>query len=294
MADRGLPTPAGTRFTAGPTKNISMRIVHRSGRLRAHEISFCVTPYHLKGGTRVPEIPDQCPYRAEGPCHVVLDHLRERQTGPGFPLYVLRCQGHARGYTLYPPGYGPYAQESLVAVTPEGMPTMVSEEAPTVEAKPVPVPEPGPELTRFRPTYLGASVDAAEGRFWPSGAGEQAGVALRYPTQIRRIARALVGLGVAPDLDPADRLRISQQLNSGLVGKEEARQLNDVSINQLRATAVCRVLTTVREGWKAVRALTHSFYLAGIWGLPFFWDQQARVLRTEPFRRSGIGGAVGV
>jgi hypothetical protein len=269
-----------------------MRILHDFGRPCAHEISFCVTPYHQKGSAYVPEIPDQCPYRGEGPCSVVLDHLRERQTGPQFPLYVLRCQGHGRGYTLYPPGYGPYAQASLVAMTPEGLPTMVSQETPVVDAKPG--PEPGPELTRYLPTYLGAAIDAAAGRFWPPGAGEQADVALRYPTQIRRIARGLVALGLAPDLDPADRLRISQHLNTGLVGKEEAGQPANASTNQVRATAVCRILMAVREGWDAVRALTHSFYLGWIWGLPYFWDNQARVLRTEPFRRSGMEGTVRV
>lgn len=265
-----------------------MSSIHHSGRPCAHEIAFCVTAYHLQNGSYVPEIPDQCPYRGEGPCHVALDHLRERRTGPGHPLYVCRCLRHLRGYTIYPPGFGPYAQASLVAVTPDGKPTTVSQETPTADAK----PQPGSvDLVRFLPTYLGASVDAAAGRFWPSVAGGQGYVDLRYSTQIRRIGRALIGLGVAPDLDETDRLRISQHLGVELVGKEDERRAEDSSANQVRASIVCRILTKVREGWEAVKALTHAFYLAGVWGLPSFWDERARVLRTEPFRRSGMGGA---
>lgn len=264
-----------------------MSSIHHSGRPCAHEIAFCVVTYRLQGGSYVPEIPDQCPYGGEGPCHVALDHLRERLTGPGHPLYVCVCLRHLRGYTLYPPGFGPYAQASLVAVTPDGKPTTVSEESPTADPK---SPTGSVDLVRFLPTYLGASVDAATGRFWPPVAGGQGDVGLRYSTQIRRIGRALIGLGVAPDLDQADRLRISQHLGIELVDKVECR-IDSPSTNQVRASIVCRILTKVREGWEAVKALTHAFYLAGVWGLPSFWDERARVLRTEPFRRSGMGGA---
>lgn len=269
-----------------------MNTIHHSRRPCAHEIAFCVTLYHLVNGSYVPEIPDQCPYREEGPCHVVLDHLRERRTGPQHPLYVCRCLRHLIGYTLYPPGYGPYGQAPLVAMTPDGKPTTVSQEASATDAK----SGSESELTRFLPTYLGASVDAAEGRFWPSaaataGGGGEGDVDLRYSTQIRRILRALIGLGVAPDLDQTDRLRISQHLGIQLVGKEAECRMDDPSANQVRASTVCRILTKVGEGWKAVKELTHAFYLACIWGLPSFWDEQARVLRTEPFRRSGMGGA---
>ena len=84
-------------------------IAHCSS-FRARDLSFFVIPLHEADGDGVLENPGSWPYRkkdSDPPCRVVLDHLRDRSTGPCVPLRVCRCPAHARAYTLYPPSFGP-------------------------------------------------------------------------------------------------------------------------------------------------------------------------------------------
>ena len=63
----------------------------------------------------------QVPVPRRGPCSeysrqlccVGLHHLRERQTGPGHPLVVVRCTVHRRFFTIYPKGFVPYSRRRL-------------------------------------------------------------------------------------------------------------------------------------------------------------------------------------
>ena len=146
----------------------------------------------------------------------------------------------------------------------------------------------------FSSTYFQAAIDAAEGRFWPREAGERFGYQEgRDPTQIRQIGRAETGLGLDPGMEEVDRLRISRCLGRVLVAEKVVGSTTGKPepANQKRARRVCRALGDLGEAWRAVKTLTTAFYLAGIWGLPSFWDSTSRVLRTEPFRRPGTGGS---
>lgn len=261
----------------------------------ASSLAFSVLPYPETDGERLPAIPDQCPYHEDDPdrhCRVVRNHLRYRTTGPCIPLQVCRCGGHARAYTLYPPGFGPYSRCSLAPVTLTGKPIRAvreetggdaAEAAEATDAKP---------SDGFAATYFQAAIDGAEQEFWPREAGERPGYeAGRYRTQIRQIDRAAAGLGLSPAMMDEDRLRTSRCLGSALV--EEAVGFTSGkpgSPNQEQAWRVCGVLSALGDAWCAVKKLTHAFYLAGVWGLPSFWDGGSRVLRTEPFRRPGTGG----
>jgi len=55
-----------------------------------------------------------CPFGRPGePCAVSLQGHRVRKTGPVHRLVVLRCHVHERAFTVYPPGFVPYARRQL-------------------------------------------------------------------------------------------------------------------------------------------------------------------------------------
>lgn len=65
------------------------------------------------GGVLV-EVPLECPWRGcDAPCDVVLHALRARRTGPGHPLAVCRCHAHDLMFSVYPPGFLPFARRPL-------------------------------------------------------------------------------------------------------------------------------------------------------------------------------------
>lgn len=270
-------------------QNSETMIIH-SRQVCPRDLSFCVTRYREMGGELRPERPDQCAYREERPgvqCQVAFDHLRYRSTGPCIPLEVWRCRSHGRAYTLYPPGFGPYVRTSLVSVTLDGSPQNVG-----AKDREPNKPRPPPELIRFEPTYFEAALDAAHEVLWPRETNDGEGnVRLRYSTQRRRIERSLAGLGIDSSALEADRFRISQTLGTPLVPDEPARLAGKARLSQARGLRVCRSLGWTTGGWDSVKRLTHAFYLAGIWGLPSFWDRKTKKLRTEPFRRPGRGTA---
>ncbi len=258
--------------------------LHRSAR----DLPFVVTPYCRRDGKYIPDIPDRCPYcDGDGePCRIRKSHERIRVTGFGFPLWVVRCQTHGRrAFGLYPPGYGPFLRSPLTAVTPDGLPVRVSAAAPGERvSKPLPSAR-----VRLLPTYANAAVDAARGRFWPASTwGAKANTAPRYSTQVRRIRRALRGLGLDPEAEEGERLRISQVIGNRLVPTGAISG----SPNQVRGEQVCQGFERIRRGFAGLKDVTHAWYLAGFWGLPSFWDSRAGVLRTLPFRRPGTGGDV--
>ncbi len=264
-----------------------MARLYLSSQRRVRDLRFIVTPYRLRDGKYIPDIPDRCPYcNGDGdPCRISKSHERVRATGFGFPLWVVRCQNHGRrAFGLYPPGYGPFLRSPLMAVTPDGLPVRVAEEAPGESAARLP---PSARV-RLLPTYASAAVDAARGRFWPASTwGAEANTAPRYSTQVRRIRRALRGLGLDPEAENGERLRISQVVGSRLVTTEAIPG----KPNQVRGERVCQAFERIGRGLAAVKAVTHAWYLAGLWGLPSYWDSRGGVLRTLPFRRPGTGGA---
>ena len=126
---------------------------------------FIVAPYRLEStGGWTTEIPKAAPC---GPgCRVRYHDHRERVTGIGHPLLVVRCVVHGRSFTVYPPGFTPYSRRRLV-----------------------------PRQDRWEATMFEAALDAAEGERW-SDVGDQGGW---WSTQRRHIARLGVLLGLAGD-----------------------------------------------------------------------------------------------
>lgn len=56
-----------------------------------------------------------CPFGHFGePCRIARHGRRTRKTGPGHALVVLRCTVHEHSFSVYPPGFVPYARRQLV------------------------------------------------------------------------------------------------------------------------------------------------------------------------------------
>jgi hypothetical protein len=134
-------------------------------------------------GKVVPDVPPRCPRGDEGRCCRVHVHARrERSQGPPHALIVARCPAHGCSFTLYPPGWVPYARRPLCEVTPEGY-AVRSE---SVEG-----------------TLFAAAEDAAAGLLWPrSGAPADQAV---QRTQGRHLECASLLLAVHGKLD--ERIR---------------------------------------------------------------------------------------
>ena len=151
---------------------------------------FITTPYTADaGGTQIPAWPNQCLCREpDVGCWLVLDHWRERRTGPCHPIAVVRCRVHDCAFTLYPRGHVPYGYAAIAS-----------------------------------PGLFEAATDAAARRAWPresprSPAGQILPGADRWwSTQGRRIAVAAGLTGVAPDLPARLREGIAEALGVDLL-----------------------------------------------------------------------------
>lgn len=242
---------------------------------------FVISEYVDHGG----EAPEPCIPRV-GPCcgsdggaarcDVVCHLWRERKTGPGFPVLVMRCRAHGRCFTVYPPGHVPYGRRSLVPVGFDGSPVRTE----AGEA-------PGYEGSLFE-----AASDAAMGRSW--GEGAVGGGATRSH-QAQLLKRGALLLGVTAGSAPAVLATASEVLDVDLLllAEQQAR-LAGVASYVEHGAALMAVLRSMRRDRCQVERLAEAGYQAGLWGRPYRWDGQARVLRSMPFRGAGTrasGGA---
>jgi len=88
------------------------------GAARGLERAFVVAQYVEEGGRWRPVGVEECPF-GEG-CRVRRHDVRRRKTGPAVPLVVCRCAVHGRFFTVYPPGYAPYARQRIAPLTAGG------------------------------------------------------------------------------------------------------------------------------------------------------------------------------
>jgi len=247
-------------------------------RRRCAPGTFVVAAYHPRPDrTFLPDLPREAPCAVlGGSCRICVDHLRERKTGPEHPLLVIRCLEHGRSsFTVYPPGFAPYGQARMAPLGPDGAPLEggASGDGPAeVE---------GGE--RFRSTVLRASLDAARGRFWdPEALGYQEP---RRTTQLRYVEQALGWLGLTGHLGSEERHRQATALGIDTLLLVEA----SASLGSWRARgqAVARVLAALPEGACLLERLLEAGYLAGLWGVPYLWDEKTRRLRQAMFRTTG-------
>jgi len=224
------------------------------------------------------DIPTQgpCAGESDDPCRVVIDHVRDRKTGPEHPLVVVRCLTHGRGFTLYPPGHVPYGREVIMHIAPDESPLDRGERE-----------SPDLVLNLFEDTWFQAALDGAQGVYWnpylPDGTDNK-----WWGTQRRRLHRAVDWLGLAPDTDEAIRALISEALDvEHLLLRETSHRIEFSPGYRSRAEAVHTVLDALSHGPCILDRMLLAGHVAGLWGRPLRWDDTARILRSPPFLVSG-------
>jgi len=163
---------------------------------------FQVAPYEANEGGRLRAVlPSRCAFaEGTGACRMYVHHRRHRQTGPGFPLEVVRCRDHSYGcYTLNPPGHFPCGRKALAPYSPAGVLQLDASTG-----------QPVWEATLFR-----AAQDAAPGERWPADSPWDD--SRRRRTQGRWLHFAGRLLGVHPEQNEGTRERIAARLGVPVV-----------------------------------------------------------------------------
>jgi hypothetical protein len=113
---------------------------------------FIVMPYIADAlGVPKPKKPLKCPFVGDGDpgCIIYIERRRPRICGITFPLAGMRCKTHKASFTVYPPGWTPYARSPLISVDHNGHAV-----------------EPKAEVSGWIDTVFEAAVDASNNHLW--------------------------------------------------------------------------------------------------------------------------------
>lgn len=238
---------------------------------------FVATPHHVSEHGVDVEVPTRGPCWDDAtPCEIAVHHRRSRKTGPPWGwVDVLRCRGHGRAFTVYPPGHVPYGQVPLVVLAPDGG-AVLGADGKTDE------------------TFFAAVMDAAkaEPALWPRASAPTPPGAVRS-SQRRRVHGAAALLGLAGDAPGPDVSAAVTHLPCGAL--VEARQQLAES-HGLPAWARALVGFVGDLARRAGRALMDRLavlgHLAGWWGRPYRWvPRGGRLLELgRPFWEGDMRG----
>jgi len=197
-------------------------------------------------------------------CELREHSWRPRSTGPEHRLRILRCLSHGVFFTLYPPGFVPYARRALAPVDESG------------EASPAEDEHEAPQ-GRWRGTVLDAALDAAGGERWvrddePGPCGKPL-----YATQARWLVRLERLFGLALEQTSAVVEGIRQRLGLSLTEHARARR-QVLATRRLRErgqalVALAAVVTADDQLWARVLGAGH---LAELWPEPWLWEPTIR------------------
>ncbi len=239
---------------------------------------FITSPYYADNqGRLAPDPPCLCPLQIHDkrPCEIIRHYFRDRQTGPCFPLLVLKCLTHKIGFTIYPPGYTPHGRKLLAPVAPDGC-------YPTTEKS---------GALRFEDTIFDAALDAANRVFWPYESLEGYDVSRRI-TQKRHLDRAALILGVHPELDERVREELAQILSvPGQNLHDCAKNILENCDDHSRGKAICTILSLIEASACMFSRLAEAGAVVCLWPWPERWDPRLKILRSSPFRPNRTRGA---
>ena len=246
---------------------------------------FVVAPYlEVEGGALSPPrlLRGPCESESGRPCRVVHHDRRTRKSGPQHRLVVLRCKTHHRSFTVYPPGYVPFARRPLVVVAPDG--GQVAARASNGAA-------------RFDGSLFQAALDAAAGKSWHRAQPRD----WTWSKAERRMIVGSTTLSREPAWSTQGRHLEFASRMLGLVGRstDERVQLADLlGVDALllhenrdprghraRGGAVMAVLEKIR-GRSVEDRLCEAGFQAGLLPMTFRWDPSSERLLRMPFRGS--------
>ena len=166
---------------------------------KARALPFATTRYQAdQDGTLRAVLPSRCVYATgEQTCQIIVDHYRERKTGPGYPIAVVGCGTHGgRRYSLYPPGHYPYGRVAMAPCSADGALLLDADGG----------------QPQWQATLFGAAQDAERGQRWPSEQCWWQRDPRRRRTQGRRLAMAGRLTGVSTALAAWQREPIATRL----------------------------------------------------------------------------------
>lgn len=238
---------------------------------------FATAPYEPdEWGQLRAVLPTRCPFAApgEGGCRLVVDHRRERVTGPCFPLDVVRCATHpVHAFTLYPAGHFPYGRTALARCSASGPPLLDAET----------------RAPAWDDTVFQAARQAAAGVRWPPHSARVTPAVRR--TQGRHLDLAGLVLGVHPDLDDGERERIATRLRVPTMTLRTAAALWSTSWTR-RGAAIVLALAAVPVDASLLDRLLSAGYEARLWARPRRWEPPRRWVlarrSTTPERSTSV------
>ena len=237
-----------------------------------------ISPYTIdtEDGSPTPVLPTVCPlYSSDNhDCRIKNSHRRWRKTGPNFSLFVVVCQEHNIGFTLYPPGYYPYSRHTLAPVSIDG--SLLVEQS---------------NQHSFSGTLFDAPLNAAAGNIWCQESTEDS-LRPRLTTQnlhIGRIAR-LFGIGV--DGEPRQREEVSQilMLPGQLLHDCSAAFAEAIAI-KIKGAIISRILDQIPFFATIFERLAELGAGASLWPPPLFCSPRDHMLRPTPFHPVRTRGA---
>lgn len=188
----------------------------------------------------------------------MLDHYRNRKTGPEFAIAVARCQVHDHGFTIYPPGYVPYGRKRVAPVAHEGRELLRGEG------------EQGASSLCWEQTIFAAAADAAEGRFWARSSPSSDDWRRRTQGRWLDLGATLLGLiGVEQRV----RERLAELLGLDCLDLvEAARAFRQTRQWTDRGALIMRLLERLPLRRSLCDDLLVCGAIAGLWGRPSRWD----------------------
>jgi hypothetical protein len=257
----GSNQPTAPRSRNAPP--VALRWTASQRKPRDARSSFVIAPYRPGTDGRLrPEVPVEGPCRdTGGSCRLVVDHWRDRKTGPCFPILVMRCTAHGRGFTLYPPGHVPYGRLAIAPVAPDGS-SLSSKKA---------------DAGSYSGTVFEVARDAARGRTFRRESGDEPEDGAWWSTARRRLPLLALWLGVSPALSDHEREERSADLHVALLPLQEGAKAVALGPGcRSRGLAVTSVLSELPSGvgWRRLYRAGHS---AGLFGEPLLLSAGGRL-----------------
>jgi hypothetical protein len=201
------------------------------------------------------DVPGQCPWRsADADCVISVHSLRERKSGPTHPLAICRCLTHDIAFTVYPPGFVPYARRTLLGGEPS-----------------------------TAPSFREVAADAAAGQAWPRAA--PGGSDRWWSTQIRVVERLFHAVGGRPDHHEAIAVAIGASLTLLTAAHRDAGFRS-------RGQAALDVVEML--GTEPLEKVLLAGFLTSAWGPAFHWQTEpprlVAIVPDDLLRRSTSSG----
>jgi hypothetical protein len=212
----------------------------------------------LLGVPRPSKLLKRCPFSVDGDtsCKICVERWRPRKCGIPFSLAGFHCATHDASFTIYPPGWGPYARRPLVSVDHSGC-----------------VIEQEDGESPWSDTSFKAAVDASRGHLWPEelklgpSANEDSDAAQSRRTQRRHIAGVMRLFGFNIFATTREREIVASLINVGVSRLEEGakkiREGPNLVVRGLEAVRVLEQLPVLRLMMTGLLTLGEN---QGYWG----------------------------